>query len=241
MLANLVSASARSRVTYQPDLEQLLVLLPPDVRPSRGSAVANRNTKQALQRRVYLSFNLNLNLPPPCTTGFLPAQQLRPPSLTDYPTAPAGDTVLPDSAGLADRTCAAPATSRARPGRGSGHRRSKMCESDEDYVPLNDGYNWKGDPNATLTGQAVPQPPPGTPGSTAVPPPAAAPPPIAAAEYDPATGSYMGPDGKTYTQANLAHDASEGQTWRTWCCPRTATEPSNILHANKSATTKELS
>ncbi len=36
-----------------------------------------------------------------------------------------------------------------------------MCESNENYVPLNDGYNWKGDPNATLSGQAVPQLPPG--------------------------------------------------------------------------------
>ena len=45
-----------------------------------------------------------------------------------------------------------------------------MCESDEVYVPLNEGWNWKGDPNATITGQPVPQPPPGTPGSTGVPP-----------------------------------------------------------------------
>ena len=30
----------------------------------------------------------------------------------------------------------------------------KLCESNEQYVPLNDGYNWKGDPNATLSGQA---------------------------------------------------------------------------------------
>src|SRR3984885_16382402 len=68
-----------------------------------------------------------------------------------------------------------------------------MCESDENYVPLNDGYNWKGDPNATTTGQSVPQPPPGTPGSTApgsdvpanadpTPAPGPAPPPIAAAQ-----------------------------------------------------------
>jgi phospholipid/cholesterol/gamma-HCH transport system substrate-binding protein len=38
-----------------------------------------------------------------------------------------------------------------------------MCESDEQYVPLNDGYNWKGDPNATNTGQPIPQLPPGAP------------------------------------------------------------------------------
>ena len=31
----------------------------------------------------------------------------------------------------------------------------KMCESDETYVPLNDGYNWKGDPNRTYSGQAI--------------------------------------------------------------------------------------
>ena len=37
----------------------------------------------------------------------------------------------------------------------------EMCESDEQYVPLNDGYNWKGDPNATLSGQGVPQYAPG--------------------------------------------------------------------------------
>jgi phospholipid/cholesterol/gamma-HCH transport system substrate-binding protein len=92
-----------------------------------------------------------------------------------------------------------------------------MCESDEVDVPLNDGFSWKGDPNATLSGQSIPQPPPGTPGSTA--PPPAAPPPVAAAEYNPATGTHVGPDGKVYTQANLAHDASEGQIWQDTLLP----------------------
>ena len=60
----------------------------------------------------------------------------------------------------------------------------EMCEDNEEYVPLNDGYNWKGDPNATLSGQGVPQyapgqdprlpPPAGT--GTAVPPGAQPPP-----------------------------------------------------------------
>jgi phospholipid/cholesterol/gamma-HCH transport system substrate-binding protein len=39
----------------------------------------------------------------------------------------------------------------------------EMCESDEQYVPLNDGLFWKGDPNATLSGQSVPQYPKGGP------------------------------------------------------------------------------
>jgi phospholipid/cholesterol/gamma-HCH transport system substrate-binding protein len=84
----------------------------------------------------------------------------------------------------------------------------KMCESTEDYVPLNDGYNWKGDPNATLSGQPVPQLPPGTPPPAATAPQATTPPPpIAIAQYDPSSGSYIGPDGKQYTQSNLARGA----------------------------------
>ena len=83
----------------------------------------------------------------------------------------------------------------------------KMCESDEQYVPLNEGDNWKGDPNATVSGQDIPQLPPGSPPAGPPPagnsPPIGAPPPlpIAAAEYDPATGTYVGPDGHVYTQA----------------------------------------
>jgi phospholipid/cholesterol/gamma-HCH transport system substrate-binding protein len=94
-----------------------------------------------------------------------------------------------------------------------------MCESDEQYVPLNDGANWKGDPNATLSGQDIPQLPPGSPPPAEVPPPAAVvPPPLAVAEYDPATGTYVGPDGKVYTQSNLAQNP-EDQTWQSMLTP----------------------
>jgi phospholipid/cholesterol/gamma-HCH transport system substrate-binding protein len=96
----------------------------------------------------------------------------------------------------------------------------KMCESDEQYVPLNDGDNWKGDPNATLSGQDIPQLPPGTP-RTPAPPPSPPVPAIAAADYDPATGTYVGPDGQTYTQANLAGNAPKEQTWQTMLMPPT--------------------
>ena len=92
----------------------------------------------------------------------------------------------------------------------------KLCESDEQYVPLNDGYNWKGDPNATWTGQDIPQQPPGSPPAAA---PGPAPPPIAVAPYDPATGTYVGPDGKVYTQSDLAHTAPEEKTWQTMLIP----------------------
>lgn len=94
-----------------------------------------------------------------------------------------------------------------------------MCESDQQYVPLNDGYNWKGDPNATLSGQDVPQLPPGSAPGRGPPPPAPAPPPIAAAEYDPATGTYIGPDGHLYTQSDLSQVAPKEQTWQSMLMP----------------------
>jgi phospholipid/cholesterol/gamma-HCH transport system substrate-binding protein len=210
-LANLVSLE-QVAVTYQPALEQLLVLVPPDVEMLQGAQLANRDTKQAY-KGLYLSFNLNLNLPPPCSTGYLPPQQVRPPSEVDYPERPAGDMYcrVPQDSDL-DVRGARNLPCITRPGKRAPT--VKMCESDENYVPLNDGYNWKGDPNATLSGQSVPQMPPLTP------PPAgsAPPPPVAVAQYDPATGSYVGPDGKRYTQSNLAQ-GGEPRKWQDLLVP----------------------
>ncbi|CDO31126.1 MCE family protein [Mycolicibacterium porcinum] len=216
ILANLV-AVGEVAVTYQPNLEQLLVLLPTGTEAIQGAIMANRNTKQDY-KGGFLSFNVNVNLPPPCTTGFLPPQQQRSASFEDYPDAPPGDLYcrVPQDSTLNVRG-ARNTPCETRPGKRAPT--VAMCESDENYVPLNDGFNWKGDPNATLSGQTVPQPPPGTPGSTG--PPPATPLPIAAAEYDPATGSYIGPDGQVYTQSNLAHDAPKEQTWQSMLIPPT--------------------
>jgi phospholipid/cholesterol/gamma-HCH transport system substrate-binding protein len=178
----------------------------------QGAQLANRDTKQAY-KGLYLSFNLNLNLPPPCSTGYLPPQQVRPPSEVDYPERPAGDMYcrVPQDSDL-DVRGARNLPCITRPGKRAPT--VKMCESDENYVPLNDGYNWKGDPNATLSGQSVPQMPP------LAPPPAgsAPPPPIAVTQYDPATGSYIGPDGKQYTQSNLAQ-GGEPRKWQDLLVP----------------------
>jgi phospholipid/cholesterol/gamma-HCH transport system substrate-binding protein len=217
LLANLVGLE-QVAVTYHSSLEQLLVLLPPDVEMLQGSQLANRNTKQAY-KGLYLSFNLNANLPPPCTTGYLPPQQVRSPSEVDYPDRPPGDMYcrVPQDSQLDVRGARnLPCITRA----GKRAPTAKMCESDEDYVPLNDGYNWKGDPNATLSGQGVPQLPTNTPAPgaaaaapTAAPPPDGSSPPVAFAQYDPATGTYTGPDGKQYTQTNLAQPAKP-RTWQ---------------------------
>lgn len=215
LAANLASIAPVAAV-YQPNLEQILVLLPPAAEMVQAAELANRDTKQAYKGE-YLSFNLNLNLPPPCTTGYLPPNQARSASETDYPDRPAGDMycrVPQDSAlnvrGARNLPC------ETRPGKRAPT--VKMCESDENYVPLSDGYNWKGDPNATLSGQPVPQLPPGSAPGAGL-PPSSPPPPIAAATYDPASGSYIGPDGQQYTQADLGAQAPQHPTLRDMLLP----------------------
>ncbi len=211
MMANLVSIG-QVGVTYRDDIEQLLVLFPQTISASQAGIVANANTNQAY-RGEYLSFNLNINLPPPCTTGFIPAQQQRNPTEVDYPEHAAGDLycrVPQDSQfnvrGARNIPCETVIGKRAPT--------VKMCESGEQYVPLNDGFNWKGDPNATLSGQAIPQLPPGT-AAAALPAPDALP----AAPYDPVTGTYVGPDGKQYTQSDLAEGNSGAKTWQDMLLP----------------------
>jgi phospholipid/cholesterol/gamma-HCH transport system substrate-binding protein len=221
LLANLSSIEP-VLITYRADLEQLLVLLPQGTAQQQAIGVANRYTKQSY-RGAYLSFNLNLNVPPPCTTGFLPAQQWRPGTAVDSPDRPAGDLycrVPQDSPfnvrGARNLPC------ETRPGKRAPT--VAMCESDENYVPLNDGYNWKGDPNGTLSGQDIPQLPPAAPrpappAETRPAPPTPAPPPIAAAEYDPATQTYVGPDGHPYTQAEVASPQNKERTWQDMLLP----------------------
>jgi phospholipid/cholesterol/gamma-HCH transport system substrate-binding protein len=236
VLANLVTI-AQIGVTYNANLEMILVLLPTGTSFAQAIGVPNRGNKGAYGPGQFLSFNLNLNLPPPCTTGFLPAQQMRSASLEDYPPTPPGllyCRVPQDSPmnvrGARNIPC------ETKPGKRAAS--IQLCKSDEEYVPLNDGYNWKGDPNATLSGQGVPEFPPGVPvppgfsgnapapaaappGEGPAPPPApsSAHPPLAVVQYDPATGTYVGPDGHVYTQANLSSAAPKEQTWQSMLIP----------------------
>ncbi|MCX2929889.1 MlaD family protein [Mycobacterium sp. CVI_P3] len=199
LLANLVTID-QVAITYQPAIEQLLVLLPQGIADLQAAGAANRNNKQDYSG-INLDFNLNINLPPPCTTGFLPATQMRTPNLTDAPDRAPGDLYcrIPQDSMFAVRG-ARNLPCITRPGKRAPT--VKMCESDENYLPLNDGNNWKGDPNATLSGQAVPQLPPGE-----------AAPPVPAAAYDRSTGTYVGPDGKLYTESDLATGAGP-RTWQ---------------------------
>jgi phospholipid/cholesterol/gamma-HCH transport system substrate-binding protein len=217
LFANLVSLGDIA-VVYRHDIEQLLVLLPQGIAAMAAIVVPSSNTKQEY-KGAQLDFNLNINLPPPCTTGYLPPTQRRSPASVDAPDRPAAELycrVPQDSEfnvrGVRNIPCEAKPWKRAPT--------VEMCESDEEYVPLNEGYNWKGDPNATISGQGVPQYPPGQdprlppPRGTAPPPPQA---PLAVATYDPATGTYVGPDGHRYTESDLANPRAK--TWQSLLVP----------------------
>jgi len=220
LLANLTSV-ADVAVTYHAGVEQLLVLLPQAVAILDSSLVPNLGNPSAYAG-PFVTFDLNLNVPPPCLTGYLPPSQQRSMALQDYPERPPGDLycrVPQDSPfnvrGARNIPCP------TKPGKRAPT--AKMCESDEQYVPLNDGYNWKGDPNATSSGQGIPQMPvESTPAAgVPAPPPAQAepaPPPIAVAQYDPGTGAYVAPDGQLYTQANLA-EGGKPETWQSMLMP----------------------
>lgn len=215
LMANLVSLGDIA-VVYRHDIEQLLVLFPQGIAVMSAALIPNLNSKQEY-RGFYLDFNLNLNLPPPCTTGFLPPTQRRSPANVDAPDRPTADLYcrVPQDSELNVRGA------RNIPCETKPWKRAatiEQCESDEEYVPLNDGYNWKGDPNATYSGQGVPQYPPGQdprlpPPRGTAPPPA----PVAVATYDPATGDYMGPDGHRYTESDLAHPRAK--SWQSLLVP----------------------
>ncbi len=200
LLANMVSLGEIA-VVYRHDIEQLLVLFPQGTALMSAIAVADSDLKTPY-RGIYLDFKLNMNLPPPCNTGFLPIKQQRVPTEVDYPERPAGELYcrVPQDSDLNVRGV------RNIPCENNPAKRAptvELCESNEQYVPLNDGYVWKGDPNATLTGQGVPQYAPGADPRqqrpSGAPGPAPPAPPVALVPYDPATGGYVGPDGKPYT------------------------------------------
>lgn len=216
LMANLVSVGDVA-LTYRDNIETLLVAVPQAVGNVQGIMVANADTKQSYVG-AYLSFNLNLNLPPPCTTGFLPIQQQRAASHVDAPDVPEGSFYcrIPQDSNITTVRGARNLPCAGKPGKRAPT--VKLCESDEEYVPLNDGFNWKGDPNATLTGQDIPQFPPA---ETSAAPAEADTPPIAVVEYDPATGNYVGPDGRHYTKGDLAQNAGEDGSWQNMLIPPT--------------------
>ena len=185
-------------------------------RVARATFVANRNTKQDY-KGAYLSFNLNLNLPPPCTTGFLPAQQQRVPAFEDYPDRPPGDLycrVPQDSPFNVRGATQHPVCDAARQTRTHGEdvRKRRAVRPAQRRLQL-EGRSQRHPVRSRHSTAAA------RVAAARAAPPAAGPAADRGRPYDPATGTYVGPDGKVYTQSDLAQTAPEEKTWQNMLIP----------------------
>lgn len=236
LLANLTSIGEVG-VTYNPSLEQLLVLLPPYVAGFGSLSPVNNPTGLS-----FGAFSLMNGDPPPCTVGFLPPSQWR---------VPADETVIDTPDGL---YCKLPQDSpiavrgvRNNPCMGQPGKRAptvEICNSDKPYEPLAMRQHVLGpypfDPNLVSQGvpldsratpdeltfapvEGTPLPPGAVPAGTApVPPPPGSlnrppslpspPLPATTVQYDPRTGRYIGSDGQVYEQTDLKQSPAP-TTW----------------------------
>ncbi|MFI7194180.1 MCE family protein [Nocardia nova] len=184
LVANLTSLG-QVAVTYNPSIEQLLVLLPASVSALKTINVPDSGGTS----RAFLDFKLNLNAPPPCTTGFLPPEQRRDGSSTDAPVR----TPAPIYCAIPQDAPNAVRGARNLPCMDKPGKRAptvEECDSDRPYVAQ--GTNpWRENPTPTVDN-------PQAPAAAATPPPR-----VGTAAYDPATGGYVGSDGTVHTQPGL--------------------------------------
>jgi virulence factor Mce-like protein len=128
LLANLTTIS-QIAVTYNPSLEQLLVLLPPYIRFIQSSAPWNNATGIPIG-----DFRIEVHDPPPCTVGFLPPSAWRDPEDTTEVDTPDGlYCKLPQDSPIAVRGA------RNYPCMGHPGKRAptvEICDSDKPFTPL---------------------------------------------------------------------------------------------------------
>ncbi|MCJ0902917.1 MCE family protein [Rhodococcus sp. ARC_M6] len=176
LLANLVSVGEVG-VIYNSAIEQILVIYPPLSAALVTIAGSGNPADGAL-----VDFHLEVNDPPPCTTGFLPAEEWRSPA-DESPIATPSDLFCR----VAQESPIAVRGARNLPcAEFPGRRGATVEQCRNGYVPL--GTNPQSGP---------PQPVTATPSSYT------SEPGVSARRYDPTTGTYIGPDGRTYSQPKM--------------------------------------
>lgn len=192
LLNNLVS-TGQVGVTYHAGLEQLLVVFPPLI------AALRTIIRGPVEYGAMVDFMVVVNDPPACTTGFLPPNERRSPSELDSIPSPPGlyckvpqDSPV-DVRGIRNTPCAEfPGVRAPTP---------ELCRTG--YVPQGDNPAF-GPPRPVAPASA-----PVAPNSTQVAPAAyGTGTPAAARSYDPSTGQYIGPDGRTYRQGDIGPGGS---------------------------------
>ncbi|APE33025.1 virulence factor Mce [Nocardia mangyaensis] len=184
LASNLVSLG-QVGVTYNASLEQLMVVFPPLI------AALRTTIRGPIQYGVMVDFMTVLNDPPACTTGFLPADQWRQPSeLNQVDTPPDLYCKVPQDSPLAVRGIR---NTPCMEFPGARAPTPELCRTG--FVP--EGNNPPFGPVEPVAPASAPAGA-STGGMT----------PAAARPYDPSTGSYLGTDGRTYRQGDIATDGS---------------------------------
>lgn len=203
LLSNLVSVG-QVGVTYNAGIEQILVIYPPLI------AALTTALRGDPRNGAMADFHLSVGDPPACTTGFLPPSAWRSPADFSVPDTPP------------NLFCKTPQDSKfvvrgARntpcmefPGKRAGT--VEECRSPEGFVPEGTNPPIQKPPAPAAT-------PSSYTGPKATDQPAADQPRTGARQYDPTSGTYVGPDGRTYSQPNLVsgspNAASDWQTLMT--------------------------
>jgi phospholipid/cholesterol/gamma-HCH transport system substrate-binding protein len=190
LLSNLVSLG-QVGVTYHAGLQQVLVVFPPLMSALMTAAKAGINPDKY---GVQVDFALGLNDPPGCLQGFTPPSQWRPASALDTPDTPPNlyCKVAQDSQlavrGIRNFPC------ENQPGKRAPS--VELCNDPRGYVPS--GVNPVfGDPKPGLGGADAPAPAAATHPAS-----------FENRQYDPGTGTFIGPDGRTYHEGDIGSDGS---------------------------------
>lgn len=194
LLANLVSVGEVG-VLYNAGIEQILVLYPP-----MTTALITAAGSGPPEDGAVVDFHLQLHDPPPCLAGFVPPEQWRSPADTSMVPTP-GDVFcqLPQSDPNAVRG-ARNLPCMEYPGR----RAPTPDQCRTGYVPGYTDNPWTGPPTPVASENTVP-----TPASHSTANTDAAPAGVTARRVDPQTGTYIGPDGTVYRNADLGGESLE--------------------------------
>ncbi|MFI1914349.1 MCE family protein [Nocardia sp. NPDC020380] len=186
LLANMVSVG-QVGVTYHAGVEQVLVTYPPLL------AALLTAIRGPIERGAMVDFMLGLNDPPGCTTGFLPLDQRRSPA--DLSQIDTPDNMYCKVAQNAPEAVRGIRNTPCMEVPGKRAPTPELCRDPNGYVP--EGDNPPIGPPHPVDNSGAPTDNPTTDHPAAY-----------IGHVDPESGTFLGPDGRTYRRGDVGPDGS---------------------------------